>query len=144
MFEMSKNASQFYNYFCQLLEVFNPFWAKIKCPVYTADDPWFKWHLTAMFMADDFSVQLVFSASLCIICSWLWCQRVNTGWGTVAWVVCYWALQQLSSSERCTVFCSKNGLYFSYNHIVIFHIFRAKNGEGRICQIHKILGVSVD
>lgn len=56
--------------------------------------------LLCVFMADDFTVQSVFSASLCIICSWLWCWKVNTGWRSVAWVVWYWAVQQLCRRQK--------------------------------------------
>jgi hypothetical protein len=61
----------------------------------------------------------------------VWCQRVNTGWSTVEWVVVVSCAATLSSAERCMVLCSKkNSLYFSYQCIVCcFSHLSSTNGE---------------
>lgn len=104
------------------------FWAKIKCPVYTADGQDLNGNsLLCVFMADNCSAWLILTPSYCIICSWLWCQRVNTWWSSVAWVVWYGALQQLCRHLKgAQSSVQKNSQYFSYHHIIFTSSFEQK------------------
>jgi hypothetical protein len=113
----------------QLLEVLNPFEPKLKCPVYTADGQDLNGNsLLCMFMADYFSAWSVFSPSFCIICSWMRCQRVNTGWGSVVWVVWYGVLQQLCHLLKGAQSSVQKIVCIS-PIIVLFSHLSSKNGE---------------